>query len=209
MRVDICDNNNILQFHDTIRTKLSKYDVNLIGIIPKSKEFYLDHKESKSDLKMLEDTLRLCDGIILPGGVDPFDYDMYIARYCYEHDIPILGICLGMQVMGMILGGEVGHIGKDNHYVKGNPSELIHPVNIDLNSKFFQIVKKEKIMVNSRHHDHVINLDSQFIVGISDDHIIEAIEDKTKRFFIGVQWHPEDQLDLETELLFDAFINEL
>ena len=47
----------------------------------------------------LLDILNICDGIIAPGGTDIYDYDRYILDYAIKNDVPILGICLGMQIM--------------------------------------------------------------------------------------------------------------
>lgn len=210
LRVEVCDSVNILQFHDILRTRLNNYEVNIIGIIPKSSEFYLNNKDSKTDFKMLEDSLKLCDGIILPGGYDNFDFDYYITKYCYDNDIPILGICLGMQAMAELLGGQIGTLPNQTHNItKQNYAIPVHTVTIDLNSKFYQIVKQEVLFVNSRHSDYISKINPNYVVGLSDDGIVEVIEDHTKRFFVGVQWHAEDMEDEPTKLLFNAFVDSI
>lgn len=77
------------------------------------------------------------------------------------------------------------------------------------NSKLYEILSSEKIKVNSRHRKCIkeTKLDC---VAYSEDGIIEALEDKKKRFFIGVQWHPECLINDEfSKKLFDAFIESL
>ena len=62
-------------------------------------------------------------------------------------------------------------------------------------------------MVNSRHKDYVIN--TGLSIGATCNGIIEEVEDKNKKFFVGVQWHPEDLDDENSDKLFDYFINKL
>ena len=49
--------------------------------------------------KDLLNVLNICDGIVMPGGSDIYEYDRFICKYATENDVPILGICLGMQIM--------------------------------------------------------------------------------------------------------------
>lgn len=145
----------------------------------------------------------MCDGIILQGGDEFYKYDEECLKYIYENDIPVLGICLGMQLMGCVFDGDlenvIKHKYKDKYYV--------HKVYIDKSSKLYQIFKNEIISVNSRHISALTNTTLD-IVGLSNDNVIEAIEDKNKKFFIGVQWHPESMYsyDILECNLFDYFI---
>ncbi|MBP3461201.1 MAG: gamma-glutamyl-gamma-aminobutyrate hydrolase family protein [Bacilli bacterium] len=146
-----------------------------------------------------------CNGILLPGGDDIEKEDLEIIKYIYEKDIPCLGICLGMQEMGYLFNGEMNKISNYNHL---KPDEkYVHEITINKKSKLYQILKKEKIKVNSRHKDYLVKTDLD-ISSISD--VIESIEDKNKRFFIGLQWHPESMIkyDINSNLLIDEFIKE-
>ena len=156
-----------------------------------------------NDLNNCKNIIDLCSGIILPGGDDIEQKDLEIIKYIYDKDIPCLGICLGMQEMGYLFNGELSNICNYNH-LKPN-EKYVHNVKILKDSKLFQIIKCENIKVNSRHKDYLIKTDLK-VSSTSD--VIESIEDKNKKFFIGVQWHPEDMIDYDknSDLLFDEFI---
>lgn len=155
----------------------------------------------------VEQLLRLCDGLLLQGGSYFFDYDIQVALYARKHDIPTLGICLGMQTLACSNGGKIRNI-TTNPEIHQNHQRESHGVNVKRSSKLYSIIGTEKIKVNSRHQEEIIetNLD---IVGYSFDGKIEAVEDATKRFFIGVQWHPEDmfEYDIVSQKLLTYFIN--
>ena len=139
----------------------------------------------------LLDILNICDGIIAPGGTDIYDYDRYILDYAIKNDVPILGICLGMQIM------EEKYMSKTKTLHQG----INHNI----------ITKKESIVgntigntiVNSRHNECITDTDDYEITAKSSDGCIEAIEHKYNKFNVGVQWHPED---LDDDLLFVEFI---
>ena len=145
----------------------------------------------------------LCDGIIIPGGDNITKQDLELIKYAYDKDIPTFGICLGMQEMGYLFNGKMNDISNYNH-LKLN-EKYVHKVHINKNSKLYEILNKEIIYVNSRHKDYLISTDLN-ISGTSD--VIESIEDKNKKFFIGVQWHPESMIeyDIDSNKLFDYFI---
>ena len=147
--------------------------------------------------------INMCDGIIFQGG-DNFEYyDAYALKYAYDIDKPVLGICLGMQLMGCLFNGKL--ILVNNHKKK---LSYAHTIKIIKNSVLHSIFKKDYIKVNSRHRQCIINTNLN-ISGISNDNVIEAIEDNNKKFFIGVQWHPESMIeysDIQNEL-FKFFIN--
>lgn len=150
-----------------------------------------------------ETTLNLidkCAGIIIQGGDTYTDKHLRIVNYLYDNNIPTLGICLGMQMMGMLFNGKLGHI--DNH--KSNLN-YVHEITIDKKSLLYKIIKQDKIMVNSRHHDYLISTDLN--VSAKSD-VCEAIESKNRVFFLGVQWHPETMIayDILQNKIFEYFI---
>ena len=130
-------------------------------------------------------SINLCDGIVFPGGDEVNKNDIELIKYLYDNDIPCLGICLGMQEMGYTFND---NFNKVNNYKHLKQNKYAHEVKINKKSKLYEILNKEIIKVNSRHKDYLIDTDL-FITGVSD--VIESIEDTNKRFFIGVQWHPE------------------
>lgn len=175
---------------------LRKYNFNVICI---PVEF---ENEQSNEIVRVERIIDMCDGIIFPGGLDEWKIDFDIIKYCYEIDKPTLGICLGMQLMGKTFNGEIKKIGDEKHNVL---EEYVHNIKIKKDSKLFEIIQKEEIKVNSRHNNKVGKTDLDCIA-ISDDGIIEAIEDKNKRFFMGIQWHPESiREDENSKKIFDYF----
>lgn len=183
-RIDKTLNNNVYVFNKEIIDYLLNNNVRIIPLI-------------SYDI----DLIKQCNGFILPGGDDK-TIDFKIIKYAYELDIPLLGICLGMQSIGEYFNGTL--INVDNHYSKDN---YVHEINILKSSKIYNILKQEKIKVNSRHKMKLINTDI-FISAKATDGTIEVIEDKYKRFFVGVEWHPESMItyDLNSKKLLDSFI---
>ena len=85
----------------------------------------------------------------------------------------------------------------------------MHNVYIEKKSKLYEIIENTEIRVNSRHIRHIPSTKLD-MVAYSEDGILEAVEDKTRRFFIGVQWHPESIIeDKYSNKLFDYFIKML
>ena len=171
-------------------TYLYNYNVNVIGI-PISNNLY-------KTLNIID----LCDGIILSGGDNFLKEDFLVVNYLYNKNIPTLGICLGMQSIARLFSS------KKEVLVKKHLSNdlYVHYVNINKQSLLYKILKKEKILVNSRHKSAIIDtlLD---ISAMSDDNVIEAVEDKNKKFFIGVEWHPESLDDENSKKLIEYFVN--
>lgn len=178
---------------------LRKYDVNIITIPILF--------ENENEFERIKEILDFCDGIISPGGSKIHDIDYRIIGYLYEIDKPTLGICLGMQTMGKLFNGKVRtEIESGTHC---REEEYVHDIIIKRDSLLYQIIGEEKIRVNSRHMRQIpyTNLDC---VAYSEDNILEAIEDKNKKFFLGIQWHPESLLDdIYSKRLFDYFIEKL
>lgn len=145
--------------------------------------------------------VNLCDGVILQGGVDYTEEELTFTRYLYEKNIPTFGICLGMQTMAVALGGVLKTLPNLNHQ---SNRRYVHEIMIKQDTRLYQIIKCDRIYVNSRHKDYIEDTKLN-ISACSMDSIIEAIEDKDHKFFIGVQWHPESIRDIYSIKLLKAF----
>lgn len=197
----------LMSVHEEYRTAVLKKGGLPILILPpqileyettKSKDLPPLTEEEKDKLKFIID---LCDGIIHPGGERIFEYDHVICDYCIEQNKPLLGICMGMQLMGRNLK----KIEEPNdHFQKKN---YAHEVVLE-KGKLKEILKKEVIQVNSRHHYQITDTDYE-ITARSKDGVIEALELPGQTFHIGVQWHPEIMIDYDPtmNLLWDAFFS--
>lgn len=160
------------------------------------------------------DLVKKCDGFIIPGGSSWHDIDEEIIKYALNNDIPLIGICAGMQAIGNLnnfCGNENSDktikINKENHIDHNNGNlEYVHE--IFLNDGILKnIIKSDKIMVNSRHNDTIVPEDFFNIEAVSKDNIIEAISIPNKTFIIGLQWHPEDLKDDNSQKIFQKFIS--
>lgn len=169
-------------------------------VLPIVVDFSEDENEELERVKIL---LNCCKGVILQGGKDYYPVDVLITRYLYDMNVPTLGICLGMQIMGACFNGNLKQIGDNSHY---NKTGYVHLVEVDEKSKLYDIIKAKRVMVNSRHYEYIIHTDLD-ITSYSEDGIIESIEAKDKLFFIGVQWHPESITDPYSKRLFDYYFN--
>lgn len=150
--------------------------------------------------------INLCDGIILQGGLEMDNYEFIIAKYCYENNIPILGICAGQNAIVKALGGTSFQI---NNPEKHNVSrDYIHNIKINKNSKFYSIIESEDLMVNSLHSNSIDNCPKLNKVAFCEDGYPDVIESKDKDFYIGVRFHPEDlyHKDYNINKIFQAFI---
>lgn len=152
------------------------------------------------------DLLNLCDGFVLQGGNNATEFDYELVKKCHELDIPLLGICLGMQTIGEVFGGNL----KETIINVHNPLDKLrlHNITIYKSTKLFNIIGEYNISVNSR-HNYEIKGTNLTISARSDDGVIEAIEDSNKKFFIGVEWHPEDMINYDdySKKLFNYFID--
>lgn len=187
-RKRIFNNHEYIVFNKEIINLIYEYNFKPLGIIINFKN---------DDFKKYIDK---CKGIILQGGNDIYEIDEEIIKYIYNKKIPVLGICLGFQLMGKTFNGKINRL-NNNH---NKNEKYVHSIKIIRNSLLYKIIGKEEIFVNSRHQDHLLN-SSLKISSISNDGIIESIEDKIHPFFIGVQWHPETLNDENSKKLFSYF----
>lgn len=174
------------------------------------------------DNKVIDYSLiEICDGLLLPGGSKVQAYSLEIIDYFYKKDKPILGICLGVQTLGLYSVTGVGLEKEDDiivkiddknsHFpvnlVRDNEEILIHKNIIKKDSKLYEIFCQDEIMVNSLHKYKINKVGPNFEVTMkSIDDIIEGIEAKDKKFVVGVQFHPE--VLPQYNLIFERFINE-
>jgi putative glutamine amidotransferase len=163
----------------------------------------------------------ICDAIVFTGGIDmdsiekieyanaPKEFnrvrdlfEMAVLKKALQERKPILGICRGLQLINVYLGGTL-HL--DNGEAKNKihrreTKDKIHTIQVEKNSLFHSIVKQEFGEVNSAHHQSIDNLGTGLkAVAHTEDGVIEAIESDNpeQQFLIAVQWHPERMLDLE------------
>lgn len=147
----------------------------------------------------IKNKITKCRGIIMQGGDDFLPIHKKIIKYLYDNDIPLLAICMSMQAMGVLFNGELDYI--KNHQSK---DKYVHYIIIKEDTLLYNILKKRRILVNSSHKQFVTKT-SLTISGVSN--CIEAIEDKDKKFFLGLQWHPEKMVDydLDQMKIFEYF----
>ena len=122
--------------------------------------------------------------------------ELLIARLAYNRQIPMLGICRGIQTLATAFGGKVSQdicdVATVKHSQDADRSEATHSVTIEQDSTLFNIYKEDKLMVNSFHHQAVAEAGDKFrVVAKSADGIVEAMESAEFKSILGVQWHPE------------------
>ena len=132
--------------------------------------------------------------------------ELLIAQLAYNRQIPMLGICRGIQTMAVALGGKVkqdiSDIATVKHSQDADRSEPTHSVTVEKDSILYSAYESSltphsslhtpQIPVNSFHHQAVSDTGDKFrVVAIAPDGVIEAMESTEFKSIIGVQWHPE------------------
>ncbi|MBQ9237656.1 MAG: membrane dipeptidase [Prevotella sp.] len=167
-----------------------------------------------TDADVVINTLEHIDGLILTGGGDynPLwcgeepssklhninavrdSAELLITRLAYNRQVPMLGICRGMQTLAMALGGHVeqDHVSDIKHSQDAERQEATHSVSIVKDSTLYNIYAREELVVNSFHHQVVDETGNFFrITAKAMDGAIEAMESSEHKSIMGVQWHPE------------------
>lgn len=168
-------------------------------------------EEEKEYYKCVVD---MCDGLLIPGGYRWYNFDEFIVGYAIEKDIPVLGICMGMQMLACLDNNDFNEqtlkLNETNIDHSQRNIKYVHKVNIVENTKLYKILNTNSINVNSKHRYHVDKVNNYRISGYSDDGLIEAIEHLNKKFVIGVQWHPEKMIEYDefANKILDSFVEE-
>ena len=189
-----------------------------------------------NDKELLKEYTDECDGFLIPGGIDvnpicfnenphpligdtnlPFDrFELEMIRLIREQKKPVLGICRGLQILNVAMGGSLWqdlslqsentfkHVQKE----QGRPG-ISHKVDIEENSLLHQIFGKE-LYVNSFHHQALKDVGEGLqVVAKAPDGTIEAVEGKDYPYMVAVQWHPENFIVLPEKpmlKLFESFV---
>jgi len=189
------------------------------------------------DPEVREHYFQLIDGFLLVGGpdIDPaiygeserlatvvpasplrLDFDISMARLALKKKTPVMGICMGCQVLNVSAGGTLFQdieqqvpTHSKRHYKKIAPYDPFHQIKIVRDSLLYRILERETMEVNSSHHQSVKNPGNGFqISAYSEDGIVECIENPDHPFALGVQWHPEGIHERpEQLLLFSALVS--
>ena len=179
------------------------------------------------------EAVALCDGLVITGGAFDIPPELYGARAgdrlgpmkrgrtAYEQRVlhaaleaskPVLGVCGGMQLLAVELGGtlwqDIGDevSGAFDHEQKLDPREPGHPVKVIEGTALEAILGVRDLQVNSTHHQAVRDPGRARVCAVSPDLIIEAIE-LPDHFALGVQWHPELLAGAEHLALYRALVD--
>ena len=181
-----------------------------------------------------------CDGILFSGGEDlhPVLYgkpeyveefgllEIIPLRDRFEYDVlqraldgmkPILGICRGLQLINVFLGGtlvpDIPKVNSSSGHGKKNGLDQIHEIQVDAESLLYRICGQRMGLVNSAHHQSAERpADTLKVIAHSDPGITEAMEwqnPENKSWLLLVQWHPERMSDLDSpfsRLVKNAFL---
>ncbi|MDO4938015.1 MAG: gamma-glutamyl-gamma-aminobutyrate hydrolase family protein [Sutterellaceae bacterium] len=184
----------------------------------------------------LAELVKNLDGLLVMGGadIDPARYgqaktpecgdvkpqrdrvELELVRLARERDLPTLGICRGSQIINVAYGGTLVQdipttlgIDVNVHRQPQDYDVCTHTVDLMRGTLLERIVQKPVIGVNSRHHQCVDVLGAGLVVnGRTPDGIVEAFNDPTLGFMLGVQWHPEmlSHIQSEAHALFAALV---
>ena len=174
--------------------------------------------------------LSLCDGLLVIGGddVDPAlygeephpdlgpvdrardDFEIALIRAASAGRVPTLGICRGVQVMNVALGGTLHqHVPAEvpDAIAHGGGYDDLHEIAVAKGCRLAAVVGESRLAVNSHHHQAIDRPAKGLVVTArAPDGVIEGAEAPGHPFLVGVQWHPERMHAESTRRLFRAFV---
>lgn len=187
-----------------------------------------------SAVGLIDSYAAMIDGLVVSGGafdVDPrlfgddtvhetvvlkenrTDFELGLTKAMLDMSKPVFGICGGQQLLAVALGGTlIQHIPDEvadalAHEQPNPRDEAGHEVSVTEGTHLHRIVGTTTLAVNSAHHQAVKSVPDPIIVNaVAPDGVIEGIEDPTRNWCIGVQWHPEFHISEGDRLLNQSFI---
>lgn len=174
----------------------------------------------------------ICQGLLFSGGGDPEprlygeedhprlgsvdrdrDYwEIYLIRRAVRQKIPVFGICRGLQIINVALGGSLyqdlpGQAGIYGHNQDKPAEKVSHRVWVEEGTLLYKIIKRKRIWTNSLHHQAVKVVAPGLLVSArTEDGVVEALESPGGSFLLAVQWHPERLASPGARKLFTAFV---
>ena len=174
-----------------------------------------------------DELLDMIDALILAGGsdIDPASYgakphpetrgtrperdrfELALGTRALERDMPVLGICRGMEMLNVIQGGTLNQHLADLELHRHTPGVFTdHRVRLEPGSLAERVVGAERTEVKSAHHQGLEELGEGVVTsGYADDGVVEAIELPGRSFAVGVLWHPEED---ERSRVVGSFVDE-
>jgi putative glutamine amidotransferase len=145
------------------------------------------------------------------------EIELQAIEHAIQNDLPVLAICRGLQLLNVYHGGTLTqHLHSLHHHPpleRDDKSKPVHEVEIERGTVLASAMGLHSVQVNSRHHQAVAAIGAGLQVSARDpqDGVIEGFERADKRFVVGVQWHPEDQVARQPEQLrlFQQFVKSL
>ena len=140
-------------------------------------------------------------------------FELSATRGALARGMPVLGICGGQQLLNVALGGTlIQHIPDEiadalPHRQPNPRNEPGHEVRIVTGTLLHRIAGAERLAVNSAHHQAVKDAGPGVVIdAMAEDGVIEGIEDPRRHFCLGVQWHPEFEINEADRHIFRAFV---
>lgn len=140
-------------------------------------------------------------------------FELAATRIALGRDMPVLGICGGQQLLNVALGGTlIQHIPDEvpealPHRQPNPRDEPGHDVRVIAGTLLHRIAGAEHLAVNSAHHQAVKDAGPGVVIdAVAGDGVVEGIEDPRRRFCLGVQWHPEFEINEADRRIFRAFV---
>ncbi len=148
---------------------------------------------------------------------DRDDFEIALCREALRRDLPLLAICRGHQVLNVATGGTLVQDipseipgGAGTHDPDVERWQTAHDVEILPGTRLREILRAERVAVNSFHHQSIRDLGRDLVLSAlsPQDGVVEGVEMPRKRFVVGVQWHPESFWDHEPGFrpLFEALV---